>query len=66
MDSKWVLTNDEKRIRFKNFFKKKDERAECDDVLETPTSGTPRRKRFKPDPQSWPKDASSHSVALKR
>jgi len=27
MDSKWVLTNEEKRVRFKNFFKKKDELA---------------------------------------
>jgi hypothetical protein len=27
MDSKWVLTNEEKRVRFKNFFKKKDEAA---------------------------------------
>ena len=27
MDSNWVLTNDEKRVRFKNFFKKKDELA---------------------------------------
>ncbi len=27
MDAKWVLSNDEKRIRFKHFFKKKDELA---------------------------------------
>jgi hypothetical protein len=27
MDPKWVMTNDEKRVRFKNFFKKKDEQA---------------------------------------
>ena len=26
MDPKWVMTNEEKRIRFKNFFKKKDEK----------------------------------------
>jgi hypothetical protein len=27
MDPKWILSNDEKRIRFKHFFKKKDELA---------------------------------------
>ena len=27
MDPKWVMTNDEKRVRFKNFFKKKDEQG---------------------------------------
>ena len=50
MDPKWVLTNDEKRIRFKNFFKKKDEMAADCQVPESPSSGTPKRKRFKPDP----------------
>ena len=57
MDPKWVLTNDEKRIRFKNFFKKKDEMAPTDcQVLETPSSGTPKRKRFKADPLARTKD----------
>jgi hypothetical protein len=35
MDPKWVLTNDEKRVRFKNYFKKKDEQVKIigDNIL---------------------------------
>ncbi len=41
MDPKWVLTNDEKRIRFRNFNKKKTDRVKTSQIFGT-TSKKPR------------------------
>ena len=47
MDPKWVMSNEEKRIRFKNFFKKKDEQASSVEGPAIPLSGTKRKRRRK-------------------
>jgi hypothetical protein len=43
IDFKWVLTNEEKRVRFKNFFKKKDELAMAGTTSEAAGSEAGRR-----------------------
>ncbi len=54
MDPKWVLSNDEKRIRFKNYFKKKDEKAQQpsastseDRETTSATTTTTKRRRYR-------------------
>ena len=47
MDPKWVLSNEEKRIRFKNYFKKKDEQAQQPPLANEEKETTSRRKRYR-------------------
>ena len=69
MDPKWVMTNDEKRIRFKKFFKKKDEQSSANEVpaQTTSTIRATRKRRMKASPEEQLQtDLNSDSSHLNR
>ena len=62
MDPKWVMSNEEKRIRFKNFFKKKDEQATVESTtVEASMSSGQKRKRRKRNEVDNQQDANQNS-----
>ena len=62
MDPKWVMSNEEKRIRFKNFFKKKDEQASVESTAgEVSMSSGQKRKRRKRNDVDNQQDANQNS-----
>jgi hypothetical protein len=66
MDPKWVLTNEEKRVRFKNYFKKKDELA-ASSASSAESGGPMKMRRYRGQrPGQAAASAKSKSAAASR